>query len=223
MKKYLLLISCIFILKTNAQTGNKKDVFAFTITDYTVAVSDSVTLVQVELPLGFNAVIEKEQVGLIRHNYSNSKDTAEIGWGKCQLIKGNYYYFAMHLHNITVKPQKSDLLYTMSPEEVFFLQPSNRHMATIKNGIFISTLLNVDNRFFITVARYEIFSRILRQAQYSRRGKASLRGSENYILSGTSIPNRCIPLLITLAVIEASCKRTCFFSSVSALAIECSV
>ena len=44
----------------------------------------------------------------------------------------------------------------------------------------------------------------------------------NYIRSGTSIPNNCIPLLITVALILANCKRSCFFSSLSALVILCS-
>ena len=43
----------------------------------------------------------------------------------------------------------------------------------------------------------------------------------NHILSGTSIPNNPIPFFNTLEVIAANCSRSCFFSSVSALPIEC--
>jgi len=133
MKNYFLFFCCFFILQANAQTGNKKDVFAFPITAYTVAANDSVTIVQVEMPLNSNVVIEKDQAGLVRHNYSNSKDTAEIGWGRCQLIKGNYYYFGVHLDNTAVKPQQADLLYTMIDYPAAF---KGRMYGLVKNAIY---------------------------------------------------------------------------------------
>ena len=42
-----------------------------------------------------------------------------------------------------------------------------------------------------------------------------------YILSGTAIPIKPIPLFITFAVNKDIFKRSCFFVSVSALATEC--
>lgn len=44
----------------------------------------------------------------------------------------------------------------------------------------------------------------------------------HYILSGTEIPNSCMALLMTCAVIEASIRRSLFLSWLSAEAMECS-
>lgn len=114
MKKLpLIIFTCFAALITAAQTNTKKDLFVFIITDYTMNINDSVTIVQVQLLPGQNMLIEKEQIGLLKHNYSNIKDdTSRIGWGKCNLIKENYYYFTLHLYSKNTKPQKNDLLYT---------------------------------------------------------------------------------------------------------------
>jgi hypothetical protein len=114
MKRILLVFYvCAVNLAAMAQPENKKDIFVFAITDYMVNISDSITVVQVQLPQVQNVLIEKEQMGLLKHNFSNQKnDTGRIGWGKCHLIKGDYYYFALHLYNKNTKPQKNDLLYT---------------------------------------------------------------------------------------------------------------
>ena len=42
-----------------------------------------------------------------------------------------------------------------------------------------------------------------------------------YILSGTAMPNKFIPLFITFAVNKDIFKRSCFFSSLSAVSTEC--
>jgi hypothetical protein len=113
MKK-LLLIICTFLvtIPAFAQTKNEKEIFTFTITDYIVNAGDSIKIVQVQLPVS-NVVIEMGQVGLLKHNNSNSADdTVKVAWGKCQLIKNNYYYFGLHLYNKNNTPLKNDLLYT---------------------------------------------------------------------------------------------------------------
>jgi len=134
--KSCLVIFCFFFagMQACAQQEHKKDLFAFTITGYTVDASDSVTIVQVEMPLNFNAVIEKEVLGLVRHNYSNNKsDTSPIGYGRCHLIKSNYYYFSMRLYNRSMKPQKDDLLYTMFDYPAGF---KGRIYGLVKNAVY---------------------------------------------------------------------------------------
>ena len=49
-----------------------------------------------------------------------------------------------------------------------------------------------------------------------------LNRKSNHILSGTLIPNNPIPVFIVWAVNCANCKRSIFFSSLSAFAMECS-
>jgi hypothetical protein len=115
MKTYVLLCSLFFSsLQLMAQKDNKKETFVFTITDYIVAASDSVTVVQVQMTAGSNVIIEKDQMGLLSRNFTNDNtDTAKTGWGRCSLIKGDYYYFGLRLYNPKKKPQKNDLIYTM--------------------------------------------------------------------------------------------------------------
>ncbi len=113
MKK-LFLIMCVFAvpIMAMAQTKNEKEVFTFTITDYIVDASDSIKIVQVQLPVA-SITIDMGQMGLLKHNYTNSKDdTVKIAWGKCRLIKKDYYYFGLHLYNKINTPIKNDLLYT---------------------------------------------------------------------------------------------------------------
>ncbi len=66
-----------------------------------------------------------------------------------------------------------------------------------------------------------------KHAHYLRLCSEDLTGIKgtgfSYILSGTLMPSNPIPFFITSAVNSEICKRSNFFSSVSALPIECSV
>jgi len=111
MKRYFLpvfILLCSTVVSAQSEKG--KDVFAFRITDYIVKLTDSAVLVQVESARG-NLGIAEKQLGLLKANYSNG-DTVTIGAGKCQLIKGSFYYFAIQLNNKERWPKKDDLLYT---------------------------------------------------------------------------------------------------------------
>ena len=86
--------------------------FAYRITDYTVKLNDSVTIVQVNLPDAWPVSIKDKQLGILKHRYENgSLDTTVVGWGRCQLIKGDYYYFTIHKYGLQ-DPKQGDLLYT---------------------------------------------------------------------------------------------------------------
>ncbi|NOT93358.1 hypothetical protein [Ferruginibacter sp.] len=153
MKKLSLLFFVSFSLTmATAQTGNKKELFAFAITDYMLSINDSVIIVQVQLPHGQNALIEKEQMGLLKHNYSNLKDdTSRIGWGKCNLIKGNYYYFPLHLYNKSIRPQKNDLLYTRINAPANY---KGRIYGVLQNAVFFTqvtgeSFYDFDKAFFL--------------------------------------------------------------------------
>jgi hypothetical protein len=112
MKKIFFAIALTSLtLFVIAQKNDSEDVFAFKITDYMQNTNDSVTIVQIQLPDGFT--FKEKQLGLIKRNFTNNKtDTAMIGYGRCQLIKGDYYYFGIKLTNTKVKPMPNDLFYT---------------------------------------------------------------------------------------------------------------
>jgi hypothetical protein len=104
---FLLFISSIL----QAQTDTGKWLRAFPITDYIVDLNDSTKLVQLEMPEGYT--LKEKQPGLLYGVYNTSRDDAvKKGYGRCHLIKGQYYYFAIG-HNTSGLPvQKGDLLYT---------------------------------------------------------------------------------------------------------------
>lgn len=104
--------------------------FAFRITDYTVKLNDSVVIVQVNLPDALPITINTNQVGILKHRYENDQlDTSIIGWGRCHLIKGNYYYFSIHKYH-EEDPKQGNLLYTNCTIPVYYkslLFDLNRH------------------------------------------------------------------------------------------------
>ena len=114
MRRYFLtIIFILFISVSFAQTDSAEAMFAFRITDYMMKLNDSTTIVQVALPDASPVVIKKEQVAVLTHRFENATtyDTSLIGWGRCQLIKTNYYYFTIHKYH-SDEPRQGDLLYT---------------------------------------------------------------------------------------------------------------
>lgn len=112
MRRLLLLFPVFITFCASSQADTSRRLRAFPITDYIVDLNDSVKLVQVELPdeLSF----AEKQLGLVKGVYDGqTKDTAMKGYGRCQLIKGRYFYFAIG-NNKSGQPLKGgDLLYTM--------------------------------------------------------------------------------------------------------------
>jgi hypothetical protein len=118
-----ILVSLVFLLSTfnaNAQKSSETWIVAFPITDYMVP-SDSIQIVQVDLTAS-GISIDKQQIGLLKGIYRNGKaDTAAIGYGKCHLIKGAYYYFPIRISNKAVQPQAGDLLYTRIAKPAIYM------------------------------------------------------------------------------------------------------
>ena len=113
MKKIATSIVVLFLfINGYAQKDSVDVMFAYRITDYTVALNDSVTIIQVNLPDAWPVSIHDKQIAILKHSYENGAiDTTVVGWGRCNLIKGNYYYFTIHKYGIQ-EPKQGDLLYT---------------------------------------------------------------------------------------------------------------
>lgn len=112
MNKFLLLLFCLVSHAGFAQKDTNKWVRAFPITDYITNISDSIKIVQVHLPTGVK--FADKQIGLLKGMYrENRSDTGTIGAGKCQLIKGDYYYFSITCKPNGKQPKAGDLLYTL--------------------------------------------------------------------------------------------------------------
>jgi hypothetical protein len=116
---FLLLYSAIFCISAEAQTDTSKWLRAFPVTDYMVSLNDSVKVVQLEMPDGIT--IAEKQLGLMYGRYNGVREEAvEKGYGRCYLIKSNYFYFAMG-HNQSGLPLKAgDLIYTNMPVSAIY-------------------------------------------------------------------------------------------------------
>lgn len=106
----LLSVFSCFVIK--AQVNSVEKAYAFKITSYLVHLKDSTTAVQVIKPASLPLTIRDQQAAILYHCYTEGKklDTTIKGWGRCQLIKGDYYYFAIN-HTNQQPPAEGDLLY----------------------------------------------------------------------------------------------------------------
>ncbi len=109
MKKYFAFaLLLLFATKIHAQ---HKIMMGFPITDYILSPGDSITIVQVQLPEGL--VIKEKTACLIKSVYKTEDDSViTVASGRCQLVKGNYFYFGLLQRNIKRKPVAGDMLYT---------------------------------------------------------------------------------------------------------------
>jgi len=96
-----------------AQKDSADAFFTFRITDYTIRLDDSTTVVQIAVPDAWPVSIPEKQIGILKHRYEQGieYDTNMIGFGRCYLIKDEWHYFAIH-QNQNRKPGQGDLLVT---------------------------------------------------------------------------------------------------------------
>lgn len=131
MKRTTTTLAILFcFLNGFSQKDSVEVLFAYRITDYTVKLNDSVTVVQVNLPGGLPVSINEKQIGILKHRYEKGAlDTNLIGWGRCHLIKGSFYYFSIHKYR-EEEPEQGDLLYTKCKTPPYYkslLFEINRH------------------------------------------------------------------------------------------------
>jgi len=111
MRKTIFLSLLFLSARCFGQTDTSKWLRAFPVTDYMVDINDSIKLVQVQMPDGYS--VPEKQMGIIYGVYENSKESAvQKGYGKCNLIKGDYYYFSIGNNTSGLPLKKGDLLYT---------------------------------------------------------------------------------------------------------------
>lgn len=112
MRKLLFYLLLLSSANSFAQSDSTKWLRAFPITAYMVDLDDTTKIVQLEMPEGL--IIKDKQPGIIYGVYRTAKDDAvEKGYGKCNLIKGQYYYFSIRNNKSGQPLQHGDLLYTM--------------------------------------------------------------------------------------------------------------
>jgi hypothetical protein len=112
MRTLIFLLAIICNNSLHAQKDSADKIFAFKITGYIKPLTDSSTIVQVLIPEDLPVKIKEKQLATLLHCYASGTtlDTAMIGWGRCQLIKGDYYYFGLTLKK-NQQPAEGNLLY----------------------------------------------------------------------------------------------------------------
>lgn len=118
IKKIVFLILIVPIVGFS-QRDTSSYLRAFPITDYIVDLKDSVKLIQLEMPEVIK--LKEKQVGVIWGIFNGDlNETVQKGYGKCQLIKGNYYYFAISNNESGFALKKGDLLYTFMEKSTIY-------------------------------------------------------------------------------------------------------
>lgn len=145
----LLLIIAIYPF-TSLLAQKDQWLRAFPITDYIVDGNDSVKIVQVELPDGIR--FKEKQFGIVQGVYENNhSDTVRKGYGRCNLIKSNYFYFGIAVNKSGGKLKAGDLVYTlMDKTDIYYEQ-----IAKLA-GHFIRLQSVYENPFY---DRYLIFNK----------------------------------------------------------------
>ena len=111
-KLFIFLILCFYGSQLFAQKDSVEKIVAFKITGYIKPLSDSTVVVQLNKTDQFPVSLNDKQLGVLYHSYKNgiTLDTAMIGWGRCNLIKADYYYFGIRLKK-DQQPSEGDILY----------------------------------------------------------------------------------------------------------------
>ncbi len=115
----IILPALLLLAQISFSQDSTKTLWAFPITDYMVDLNDSTRLVQIQLPDAFT--IKEKQLAIIKGVYTTShSDTAQKGYGRCNLIKGDYYYFTIGNNKSGQAMKQGDLLYTFISKPVVF-------------------------------------------------------------------------------------------------------
>jgi hypothetical protein len=161
-------------------TAQIKKVAAFPITDYMVKLNDSIQLVQLQLPE--NMSMAMSATGILKSVYSGKTDTVtELGMGKCHLIKGSYYYFAIRTKQAQRLPKKGDLLYAFVTLPDFY---SVYLFNVVKHNIIINSVderkladMNMIIGFRDAAAEQSVIDSLVNDVHYTGRAMAEQQNS----------------------------------------------
>ena len=111
----LLPFILLFLILNNPLKAQKDSIvknIAFKISGYIKPLNDSSSVVQIFKSASVPVAIYEKQLGILNHCYKagTKLDTAMIGWGRCNLVKSDYYYFGIRLKKMQ-QPTEGDLLY----------------------------------------------------------------------------------------------------------------
>lgn len=183
MKKLLIIFCAVYAgLTLTAQT---KKIAAFPITDYMIQLNDSVQVVQVQLPERMSIAMSAGCI--LKSVYSGTKDTvADLGIGKCNLIKAPYYYFTIRLKQVQRMPQKGDLLYAFVNLPDFY---SGYLFDVVKHHITINSVeerklldMNMAISFKDSAAEQSVIDSLVNDVHYTAREMIAQQNNQDMTL-----------------------------------------
>ncbi|MEI7735277.1 MAG: hypothetical protein WCI49_07400 [Ferruginibacter sp.] len=182
MKK-LLIIFCAFCIITPSQ-GQLKKLIAFPITGYIVKGNDSVQIVQLNLPEGLT--IGKSEAGILKSVKNGTDTVTELGTGKCNLIKNNYYYFGIITKKGLRSPKEGDLLYTSVNVKGFYF---GYLFNVVRFGITINSVeerkladMKMAMTFKDAAAEQSVIDSLVNDVHYTGKSMAEQQNSQDMVL-----------------------------------------
>jgi hypothetical protein len=131
----LVSLLILFPMLVVAQPSTEKIVRAFPITDYMVDLNDSIKIVQVFFEQ--TGVIREKEMGVVATIFNPESERPDIiGSGRCNMIKGDYYYFTINFKGSGSVPVAGDLLYTSVAKPAAFTDVLSKiasHYITLKD------------------------------------------------------------------------------------------
>ncbi len=185
---------CIFLFAVfcssgvNAQKDSVEKIFAFKITGYITSLTDSSTVVQVIKPASLPVYIKEKQLGTLFHCYKTGTtlDTTMIGYGRCQLIKGEYYYFSIK-HSKAQQPVDGDLLYVLLKLPVVYdgLLLKVMNHAMLFTNVYGEPFLNLTDLFTYTKQNeLNILDSMVNDIQFTGREMVKQMPGQNQVVKG---------------------------------------
>jgi hypothetical protein len=184
-----IFYSLFFLLLSNSGNAQKDSMdvyFTFRIADSMVKLNDSTTVVQVAIPGSWPLRISKNQMGVLKYRYETGKDydTTMIGYGRCYLIKDEWYYFTIKRYGDR-SPQQGDLLVTKCKMPIAYI---GLLFNLARNGI---SLIKVDELPFYNSTELFYFGPATEQAFLDSMA-ADIRYTAKAMVEQGGIPNQTI-------------------------------
>jgi len=188
MKKSATIIFVLFLcIQSFSQKDSVEAFFAFRISDYTVKLNDSVTIVQLNLPDALPLAISNSQIGILKHRYENGEiDTTLIGWGRCHLVKGNFYYFAIHKYH-DEEPEQGDLLYTKCKTPAYYksvLFDINRHAINLTTVMDDQFCHATDIFYLDKIKEKKIIDSMVSDIRFTGKSMKDRGDAQNQLVAG---------------------------------------
>jgi hypothetical protein len=185
---YKLFIICLALLITPILFAQKMLV-RIPISSVTTTENDTISIAMIRLSAFTNLIIKEQTTVVVHHVFVTNKDedTTIIAKGKCQLIKGQYYYFGVR-HKANEIPQQGDILSMLVEKPVCYeglLYDMSRNSITFTT-VDGKEFYNWETPFLLTKEEEETpyFKHIVSDIQYTGKEMVKQMPEANKLVVG---------------------------------------